>query len=600
MVSVKGESEELGKFTLKFPKSKESTNTKYNYLVTSSEGLHNLKEKMKSGMKFFYWDKEHKYQYIGLGGARLGRGEKAEYIVHQVTTTLPYEMEVVFESESSVNRPNELKGPIYQREIEQHLTVFNNHFEQSFGLSKKGFDDNQIQFAKAALSNMLGSIGYFTGTPIVKSKYADEPVAYWNTSLYTGVPSRSFFPMGFLWDEGFHNILIQKWNQEISMDIIGHWLDLMNVDGWIPRQLILGPEAAARVPDEFMTQKDENANPPTLFLPLQAIVKNLIKSNQPSDQKYLKNLFPRLKTWYDWFNRTQQGPELGSYRWRGRAEDSVKEVNPKTLTSGLDDYPRASHPTNLERHLDLRCWMAIMSKVIADIAKSLGQPWQQYAATYDLLTDEKLLDKQHWSSEKQRYSDYGLHTDHIKLERPKPKQTAAGQRPPPPPKKIRVVKREPAYRYVDSQFGYVNLFPFLIKMINPQSPKLARILTDIQDPSLIWSKYGLRSLGKSSPLYNKHNTEDDPPYWRGAIWMNVNYMALGALHHYANTEGPYKSQASDIYHQLRDNIINNLIAQYQATGFIWENYDDVTGKGKGTHPFTGWSALVVAIMAEEY
>lgn len=36
---------------------------------------------------------------------------------------------------------------------------------------------------------------------------------------------------------------IRRWDIYISLDIIGHWLDLMNIDGWIPRELILGAEA---------------------------------------------------------------------------------------------------------------------------------------------------------------------------------------------------------------------------------------------------------------------------------------------------------------------------------------------------------------------
>lgn len=105
---------------------------------------------------------------------------------------------------------------------------------------------------------MLGGIGYFYGSSRVQSAYTKEPVPYWKAPLYTAVPSRyivffvvvmcllqmcffrSFFPRGFLWDDGFHGLLIAVWDLDIELDIISHWFDLMNVEGWIPREQILG------------------------------------------------------------------------------------------------------------------------------------------------------------------------------------------------------------------------------------------------------------------------------------------------------------------------------------------------------------------------
>ena len=66
----------------------------------------------------------------------------------------------------------------------------------------KASSSDLIQLTKEALSNTLGGIGYYYGPIQVKTdknyRY-DKP-----NELLSSCPSRSRFPRGFLWDEGFH------------------------------------------------------------------------------------------------------------------------------------------------------------------------------------------------------------------------------------------------------------------------------------------------------------------------------------------------------------------------------------------------------------
>ena len=119
--------------------------------------------------------------------------------------------------------------------------------------------------------------------------------------------------------------------------------------------------------------------------------------------------------------------------------------------------------------------------------------------------------------------------------------------------------------------GYLSLFPFLLGLLEPSSPHLGPVLDILRSPEHLWSPYGLRSLSASHPLFGEGEN-----YWRGPIWIQMNYMALRALHtvcsapqtspcgllnvlqKYVAHEGPYQARAQEIYAQLRKNVVDNV------------------------------------------
>ena len=91
--------------------------------------------------------------------------------------------------------------------LENGSRSFSDRFRETFSLEDKGFQERDVAAAKAALSNMLGGMGHFTGRSEVRGAGSNGDNGFsFGASLFTAVPSRSFFPRGFLWDEGFHQV----------------------------------------------------------------------------------------------------------------------------------------------------------------------------------------------------------------------------------------------------------------------------------------------------------------------------------------------------------------------------------------------------------
>lgn len=332
-----------------------------------------------------------------------------------------------------------------------------------------------------------------------------------------------------------------------SLEILKDWINLIDDDGWVAREQILGEEARSRVPPEFITQVPTIANPPTLTMAVTAFIERLKAFNTgpssselgmelgvggqiPLDdgillssgdmflknpelaKEFLRGIYPKLTRHYDWFRRTQRGQikqygrkvrsRIEAYRWRGRTEDHV-------LPSGMDDYPRGP-PHAGELHLDLISWMAFFTRTMRDIAGYLGETDDEksFVAIEKAILEN--LEDLHWSEEDQMYCDVGINAE----------GTFACM--------LWMFNLRPYYTD-ESAFvchkGYLSLFPFLLGLLESSSPHLEPILNLLRSPDHLWSPYGLRSLSASHPLFGQGEN-----YWRGPIWIQMNYMALSSLY----------------------------------------------------------------------
>lgn len=436
-----------------------------------------------------------------------------------------------------------MTSELLTEKIKSNHEAFEERFKSVFKRQSPFTDPKYDSFSKSLFSNLLGGIGYFHGDQIIDRSdadaYAEEDENFWESSklamesakddleiegpseLFTSVPSRPFFPRGFLWDEGFHLLPIADWDMDVALQVVKSWYNQMDSDGWIAREQILGAEARARVPPEFRTQYPHHANPPTLIFVLEKLLDKLdhhalvlsanptIPLTPPTDDlpnahithpelaiTFLKELYPRLQKNLDWYRFTQSG-EITAYnrpahaaniafRWRGRTPQHC-------LASGLDDYPRPNPPHPGELHVDLISWIAVYTRALKRIAAAIDRPEDAKKYLQYEMRVTKNIEALHWNDEHRTFCDATVNeldqSEHL------------------------------CHR------GYVSIFPLLMETLDTHNEKLGKVMELMEDKEELWTEYGLRSLSKQDPMYG---TEEN--YWRGPIWMNINYLAIRALH----------------------------------------------------------------------
>lgn len=477
--------------------------------------------------------------------------------------------------------------------IQDNVITYRKDYSRVFTLKAPFSTDQHALFGQKMLADLLGGIGYFHGKAKVdKSKkaiYAETTGKFWEKTtdakkhsipetrgpyeLFTHTPARAVFPRGFLWDEGFHLLPVLDWDVDLAMEVAQSWLKTMDDDGWIAREQAVGTDAENGIASDSLTQYPHIANPPTLFLVVSKFIdmlqgkakyygheSTLLKPE--AGKKFVTKLYPLLKKHYEWWRKSQSGdieahsvPSANlneGYRWRGRTPET-------NYPSGMDDYPRAEPPDITELHLDALCWVGLMSRTLEKIAFFTETTHDAFTYQNHIRGVKTNLEALHWEEQQNVYCD--------------------------------TVVRDDKHTYICHK-GYLSLFPFMTGFIDANHPHLDATLRLLRDQNHLWTDHGIKSLSQESKKYGVGDN-----YWRSPIWVNLNYMILTQLFSLAKTPGPHQAMCKGIYIELRKNIVHTVFSSWLQTGYAWEQYDPVGGHGQRTQHFTGWTSLVVSIMA---
>jgi mannosyl-oligosaccharide glucosidase len=546
----------------------------------------------------------------------------APVVLVQRIVQVPFQVDVVF-SMSGVEEASVVSEDLAGRSLDRHLAsrraAFDSRFEDVFGMANRGYGAADVAFARTALANVLGGIGYFYGSTVVGSGDGKEAMRA-PAELLTSTPSRALFPRGFLWDEGFHQLLVQRWDVALSRECLGSWLKLVDGSGWIPREQVLGLEARHRFPDHvkhLMIQTPTIANPPTLLMPLRvfaaweagngsddavscgaenrggdSVEDGMCRpatsppssssvgdgSGGSAEAEFMRRSLDSAVKTFEWLRRTQAGEKAGTFRWRGRSSTlAAPEGYPLTLASGLDDYPRGRGASEDERHLDLHSWVAWAAGALAKLHRAAGRD----AKDFDRLHRELVgsLEGAHQVSGGSGAGGSG--------------EGGVGDGA---ADEGSLLLCDYGGRQSVCHRGYVTILPFVLGLLDASSARVGAVLDLLEDEDELRSVAGVRSLSRRSPYYRKGND-----YWTGSVWMPFNYLALAALRSkYSVEEGPYRDRAAALFLELKRSVLDNARREFERTGFLWENYSPDDGRGKSGRQFTGWSALVVLMYADMY
>lgn len=414
------------------------------------------------------------------------------------------------------------------------------------------------------------------------------------TGHYTQ-PGPRLYPHQWSWDAAFIAIGYAHYNQERAMQELRHLFDNQWTSGLLP-QVVFNPAYDKYFPGVEFWQADRSPHAPpdretsgVVQPPLHAIAALHVYRHAKDNARaraFLEKVFPHLTAWHDYLYRERdpEGEGLVYIRhpWESGMDNSpmwdtimerlqlrpdaipgYQRVDTFFATQEEDRpsdaaYDRFAYLVQFfaenrydEAKIRDDCPFLVQDTLfnallcqagqdLAEIARTLGEDPDVHNARAGQTA--QAMNEKLWNEEHATYLDFDL---------------VAGQ---------------PIYVYVAPNF--VPLYAGI-----PSEGQASRMLEALENTGFSLKRKNVVPI----PSYDPYGFSFSPvQYWRGPVWININWLLMGGLERYG-----FEEQAA----QLRQAIIGLVEEQ----GFF-EHFNPMNGKGHGSIFFSWTAALLLDVL----
>jgi glycogen debranching enzyme len=268
------------------------------------------------------------------------------------------------------------------------------------------------------------------------------------------------------------------------------------------------------------------------------------------DLQFLRDVYPRLRKWHDWWGTNSDGNKDGLLEW-GTSNRTLFDAR---VSCGWDDSPAFEGSELIEGQMnvnavDLNSLWSMDAEYLAHIADALGLADDTRQLRAKQARVNRLMNEILWNE------DLGVYCH-------------------------RLWNKDGSPAAFETRLTPMNFYPLICGA--PDERRAKRMLGVLTDPNKFWGRWIIPTLSYDDPDWHYQG------YWKGNAWPPANYLVWLGLKRYGTPQ-----QKGRLAHRSVEMFMQN----WTSKGICGENFKSTDGTCNGFPHYT-WGALLCLIGLE--